>query len=76
LSDILREVRAQNESIESNTPGNTIRSKLGYGCANLEKANTNFVILFERAEGMVHLEGLELLSTNYKSQNIIPRNDR
>ena len=42
---------------------------------NLEKTNTNFVILFERAEGMMHLEGLELLSTNYKNRNVAHRVD-
>jgi hypothetical protein len=73
LSDILREVRAHHDGGEAADPtmqsGGAIRSHFGYGSANLEKANTNFVILFERADGMVNLEGLELLSTNYKTQN-------
>lgn len=72
MSDILREVKLQNEGDtgdSTNTGGNAMFSRLGYGSTNLEKANADFVTLFERAEGMVHLEGLELLSTNYKSQN-------
>lgn len=38
------------------------RSLMGYGSTVVEKFNTNFVSLFEKSEGMVHLEGLENLS--------------
>lgn len=74
LSDILREVKAQHENDMAFDP-TTGPSHLAYGSGNLEKTDTNFVILFERAEGMVNLEGLELLSTNYKDNHAVTRID-
>ena len=34
----------------------------------MEKFNTNFVSLFEKSGGMVHLEGLELLSSGKEKE--------
>jgi hypothetical protein len=68
----LREVRAQNEAAPTSA---AVPSHLAYGSANLQKANTNFVILFERADGMVNLEGLELLSNNFKNQLAVTKVD-
>ncbi|KAI6239013.1 85/88 kDa calcium-independent phospholipase A2 [Aphelenchoides fujianensis] len=76
LSDVLREVRTsqqreQSEESGSDRPaagGNSSRTRLGYGSANIEKINTNFINLFEKAQGMVNLEGLELLCTSEKER--------
>ncbi|KAI6221862.1 85/88 kDa calcium-independent phospholipase A2 [Aphelenchoides fujianensis] len=76
LSDVLREVRTtqqREQAAESGSDrpaagGNSSRTRLGYGSANIEKINTNFINLFEKAQGMVNLEGLELLCTSEKER--------
>ncbi|KAI6206336.1 85/88 kDa calcium-independent phospholipase A2 [Aphelenchoides besseyi] len=81
LSDVLREVRTNQqqqqagESTADRSAGGATarRMRLGYGSANIEKINTNFINLFERAEGMVNLEGLELLSTGCKERNLLKK---
>ncbi|KAI6211327.1 85/88 kDa calcium-independent phospholipase A2 [Aphelenchoides besseyi] len=80
LSDVLREVRTNQqqqtgESVADRSSGGAtaMRMRLGYGSANIEKINTNFINLFERAEGMVNLEGLELLSTGCKERNLLKK---
>lgn len=60
LSNVLRELRANQDATESHPPSG--RPLMGYGTTTMERFNTNFVSLFEKSEGMVHLEGLELLS--------------
>jgi hypothetical protein len=67
-------VRAQHE-VDPSAVSSSIPTHLAYGGANLQKANTNFVILFEKDEGMANLEGLELLSTNFKNQNTMTKAD-
>lgn len=44
------------------------RSFKGYGSPIVEKFNTNFVSLFEKSGGMVHLEGLENLSKDQEKR--------
>lgn len=60
LSELLREIR------ENKADSDSTKSSL-YSAA--EKFNTNFVSLFEKNGGMVHLEGLELLSNDQEKRN-------
>uniref|UniRef100_A0A914DCT8 Protein FAM114A2 n=2 Tax=Acrobeloides nanus TaxID=290746 RepID=A0A914DCT8_9BILA len=65
LSEVLRELRANDD--ETNSPA-AKHTSLGYGSTVMEKFNTNFVSLFEKSGGMVHLEGLELLSSGKEKE--------
>lgn len=70
LSDLLRELRDTNEDTDTTLTEqkSTGRSFKGYGSTVVEKFNTNFVSLFEKSEGMVHLEGLENLSKDQEKR--------
>ncbi|CAD5234307.1 unnamed protein product [Bursaphelenchus xylophilus] len=66
LSEMLKEVK-KNKDFETDVNPSR-KARFGYGSANLENAETNFITLFERNEGMVHLEGLELISSSQKQR--------
>lgn len=62
----MRELRDTND--EKDTTLTEKRSFKGYGSPVVEKFNTNFVSLFEKSGGMVHLEGLENLSKDQEKR--------
>lgn len=66
LSDMLKEVK--NIEREQSLPSSSLKHRFGYGSTNMEDPKTNFISQFERNEGMVHLEGLELLHTSRKQR--------
>ncbi|KAI1723686.1 protein FAM [Ditylenchus destructor] len=68
----LRESRDQEIASSQGAPGRTDDHRpshfMGYGSTTVERFNTNFVSLFEKSEGMVHLEGLEILSKDQEKR--------
>uniref|UniRef100_A0A915E2R0 Uncharacterized protein n=1 Tax=Ditylenchus dipsaci TaxID=166011 RepID=A0A915E2R0_9BILA len=70
LSELLREMRETNQDQAGvNVKSGDGRALLmGYGSTTVERFNTNFVSLFEKSEGMVHLEGLEILAKDQEKR--------
>lgn len=74
LSELLKEMRESREQeIAASASGKDTgdyraNQFMGYGSTTLERFNTNFVSLFEKSEGMVHLEGLEILSKDQEKR--------
>ncbi|CAD5229497.1 unnamed protein product [Bursaphelenchus okinawaensis] len=64
LSEMLKEIKT-NKDVDFD-PNTAKKTRFGYGSTNIENPETNFIILFERNDGMVHLEGLELMSSAHK----------
>jgi hypothetical protein len=60
LSSVLKELRIDKEVERDDNADNTFTGSDTTMATS--KFNTNFVSLFEKSEGMVHLEGLELIS--------------
>lgn len=72
LSDLLRELR----DVKGETSKGGNNRFMGHGSAEESCFNTNFVSLFEKNEGMVHLEGLELLSKDQERRTKALTNSR
>lgn len=73
LSDMLKEVKTLER--EGSSPSSPLKHRFGYGSTNAENPRTNFIIQFEKNEGMVHLEGLELLHTSKKQRIFSDKNE-